>query len=187
MPVRNFEIQHPTTLTTYLMKTRKAIYLLLGGAVFVVLTWSIHGFIGDRIIREKIRIESPRMADGTQPPADVLDSFNALNQRFNEDVDWVERKLDPNEYPFTGPDFLDYLDSIASPSPTPVTYSMRLRDRQIMGVTYPKRLEQAVDLALRVMKQRSSAQGGARQSATRPEPDSDGGGKAQSELEDRSR
>ena len=169
------------------MKTCKAIYLLLGGAVFVFLIWFIHGFIEDSIIREKIRIESPRMADGTQSPEDVLDSFNALNQRFNGEVDWVERKLDPNEYPFTGPDFLDYLDSVASHSPTPVTYSMRLRDRQIMSVTYPKRLEHAVDLALRVMKQRSSEQGGAGQSSTRPESDSDGGGKPQSESEDRSR
>jgi hypothetical protein len=106
-------------------------------------------------VLDEIALKNPIMADGSSPDSDIQRSIESINQRRANEKNWFKRELNPEEYPFKVNEFSEYLDSIVSDSPAPVTYHFRVGDGQIMGLTYPKRLEDAVDTALRVMKNRS--------------------------------
>jgi hypothetical protein len=169
------------------MNLRTAIYILCGLLGCFVAAWASKDYFRDTFAYEKMRFKSPKMADGSNPSEDILDATKRANERFAKEKNWVERTLDPKEYPFSAPDFLDHLDSIVSESPSPVTCSLRMHDKQITGVTYPKRLERAVNVALQAMKKRASEQAGSGQPATRSQSKSEGGDKPQPEAEGRSR
>lgn len=164
------------------MNLRTATYILCGILGCFVAVWASKDYFRDTFAYEKMRFKSPKMADGSNPSEGIMDAAKRANERFSKEKNWVERTLDPKEYPFSAPDFLDYLDSIVTESPSPVTCSLRMHDKQITGVTYPKRLEPAVNIALRAMKKRASEQAGSGQTATRPESKPEGGEKPQPEA-----
>ncbi len=169
------------------MNFRTAAYLLFGLLGCLAAGWAFKGYLQDTFVHEKIGFKSPKRTDGSEPSKDILDAAKSANERFGQEEKWIERTLDPKEYPFSAPDFLDYLDSIVSESPSPVTCSLRMSDKQIMSVSYPKRLEPAVNIALRAMKKRASQEADTGQAATRIESKSEGVDKPQPESEGRSR
>ena len=148
------------------MKSRKAILLLIPALVVFSLTWALRDRLKSFVMREGIEPVSPRMIDGTIPSEDIRHSFEAANTRFAAEKSWRKRELGASEYPFTADEFMKYFEEISPEGVLSITCSFRAGDGQIISVTYPERLSEAIDFALLVLSRRTNNQANKPEMAT---------------------
>lgn len=140
------------------MKSRQTIILLIPALLVVSLTWALRDRLQSFVVIKDSDSSAPRMIDGGMPSEDIRHSFESADKRFSEEKNWRKRELDASGYPFTADEFMRCFEKISPEGALSITCSYRNGDGQILSVSYPDRLSEDIELALRAMSRRTNGE-----------------------------